>query len=115
MAQTQYRNMDKDCEGILPQGKGLHISRKLRKAVAIKLANQFFPLSLSRKYQKKDRDSEKGTLLKSSCSKFIFFNPLSANPTKRPNTLKQFVGKLPTNCLSVFGHFLNLTLKVLTN
>ena len=26
------------------------------------------------------------------------FNPLSANPTKWPNTLKQFVGKLPTNC-----------------
>ena len=26
-------------------------------------------------------------------------------------TLKQFVGKLPTNCLSVFGHFVNLALK----
>ena len=32
-------------------------------------------------------------------------NPLSANPTKWSNTLKQFVGKLPTNCLSVFDHF----------
>ena len=40
-----------------------------------------------------------------------FFNSLSANPTKWQNTLKQFVGKLPTNCLSVFGHFVNLTLK----
>ena len=29
-------------------------------------------------------------------------NPLSANPTEWSNTLKQFVGKLPTNCLSVF-------------
>ena len=29
-------------------------------------------------------------------------NPLSANPTKWSNTLKQFVGNLPTNCLSVF-------------
>ena len=38
-------------------------------------------------------------------------NPLSANPTKWPNALKQFVGKLPTNCLSVFGHFVNLALK----
>ena len=38
-------------------------------------------------------------------------NPLNANPTKWPNILKQLVGKLPTNCLSVFGHFLNLTLK----
>ena len=46
------------------------------------------------------------------------FNPLSASPTKLPNTLKQFVaivGKLPTNCLSVFGNFVNLALKVLTN
>ena len=39
------------------------------------------------------------------------FNPLSAKLTKWPNTLKQFVGKLPTNCLSVFGHFVGLALK----
>ena len=39
------------------------------------------------------------------------FNPLSANPTKWPNTSKQFGGKLPTNCLSVFGHFVNFALK----
>ena len=39
------------------------------------------------------------------------FNPLIANPIKWPNTLKQFVGNLPTNCLSVFGHFVNLALK----
>ena len=38
-------------------------------------------------------------------------NPLSANPTEWPNTLKQFVGKLPTNCLSVFGLFINLALQ----
>ena len=38
-------------------------------------------------------------------------NPLSANPTKRPNTLKQFAGKLLTNCLSVFDHFVKLALK----
>ena len=44
----------------------------------------------------------------------FLFNPLSANPIKWPNTLKQFVGKLPTNCLSVFGHFVNLALKGLT-
>ena len=29
------------------------------------------------------------------------FNPLSANFTRWSNTLKQFVGKLPTNCLGV--------------
>ena len=28
-------------------------------------------------------------------------NPLGANPTKWSNTLKQFVGNLPMNCLSV--------------
>ena len=33
------------------------------------------------------------------------------NPTKWTNTLKQFVGKLPTNCLSVFDHFVGLALK----
>ena len=40
-----------------------------------------------------------------------YVNPLSANPTKWSNTLKQFVGKLPTNCLSVFDHFVELALK----
>ena len=38
-------------------------------------------------------------------------NPLSAKLTKWPNTLKQFVGNLPTNCLSVFDHFVGLALK----
>ena len=42
---------------------------------------------------------------------YVSINSLSANPTKWPNTRKQFVGKLPTNCLSVFGHFDNLALK----
>ena len=38
-------------------------------------------------------------------------NPLSAKFTKRSNTLKQFVGNLPTNCLSVFDRFVGLALK----
>ena len=38
-------------------------------------------------------------------------NPLSANPTKWSDTLKQFVANLPTNCLSVFDHFVILALK----
>ena len=42
---------------------------------------------------------------------FLFFNPLSANPTKSSDTLKQFVGNLPRNRLSVFGHFMVLALK----
>ena len=43
--------------------------------------------------------------------KLFDINPLSANPTKSSNTLKQFVGNLPTNCLRVFDHFMNLALK----
>ena len=42
-------------------------------------------------------------------------NPLSTNPTKWSKTLKQFVGKLPTNCLSVFDHFVILALKGLNS
>ena len=38
----------------------------------------------------------------------ILVNPLSVNPTKWSNTLKQYLGKLPTNCLSLFDHFLGL-------
>ena len=38
-------------------------------------------------------------------------NPLNANPEKWSNTLKQIVGNLPTICLSVFDHFMNLALK----
>ena len=38
-------------------------------------------------------------------------NPLSANPEKWSNTLKQIVGNLPTICLSVFEHFMNLAFK----
>ena len=46
------------------------------------------------------------------CSiKKVVVNPLSVNCTKRSNTLKQFVGKLQTNCLSVFDHFAGLALK----
>ena len=43
------------------------------------------------------------------------FNPLSANPTKWSNTLKQFVGNLPTNCLSVLDHFVILADKGLSS
>ena len=42
------------------------------------------------------------------------FNPLSAKITKWSNTLKQFVGNMPTNCLSVFDYFVKLALKGLT-
>ena len=40
----------------------------------------------------------------------IDVNPLSADPKKWSNTLKQFVGK-SRQILSVFDHFVGLTLK----
>ena len=44
--------------------------------------------------------------------KFLrIFNPFNANFTKWSNTLIQFVGNLPTNCLSVFDRFVGLALK----
>ena len=39
-------------------------------------------------------------------------NPFSTNPTKWSNTLKQFVGNLLMNCLSVFDHFWDWCLRV---
>ena len=36
---------------------------------------------------------------------------LNANPTKYPNTPKQFVGNLSMNCLNVFDHSVNLAFK----
>ena len=38
-------------------------------------------------------------------------NPLWVKFIKWSNTLKQFFGKLPMNCLSVFDHFVRLSLK----
>ena len=42
-------------------------------------------------------------------------NPLSANPTKWSDTLKQYVGNLRTDCLSVCDDFVKLVLKGLKN
>ena len=42
-------------------------------------------------------------------TKFLIL--LIANHTKWSNTLKQFVGKLLANCLSVFAHFMKLAFK----
>ena len=41
-------------------------------------------------------------------------NAISASPRKWSNPLKQFVGNLPTSCLSAFDHFVGLALKGLT-
>ena len=43
--------------------------------------------------------------------KFKNVNLLSANTTKCANTLKQFFGNLPANCLRAFDHFVELALQ----
>ena len=61
---------------------------------------QVWPFTMQRKV---------GNLRHDTADKFTkIINPLSANLTKWSNTLKQFVGKLPTNCLNVFDHFVKL-------
>ena len=45
--------------------------------------------------------------------KFENLNPLTTNFTKWSIALKQFIGKLPTNCSNVFDHSVGLALKEL--
>ena len=47
---------------------------------------------------------ENQTKITASHQKYTKINSSSANFTKWSNTLKQFVGKLPANCWSVFDH-----------
>ena len=52
------------------------------------------------------------SIIQSLCSDCeLFINPLSTNPRKWSNTVNQFVGCQPTNCLSVFDHFMGLALR----
>ena len=44
-------------------------------------------------------------------TKFLAFNPLSRNPTKWSNTLKQFAGKRRRIVSVLFDHFVGLALK----
>ena len=68
-------------------------------------------------FAKRSMFHEKHWFLVSSISEILgmqmqgCFNPLSAIFTKWSNTIKQFFGKLPTNCLNVFDHFVGLVLK----
>ena len=52
-----------------------------------------------------------GSRLQISCKINCGFKPLSANPTKWSNTLKQLVDNLPTNCLSASDNFVGWRLK----
>ena len=45
----------------------------------------------------------------------VHTNPFSVNFTKWSNTLNQFLGNLPMNCLSVFDYFVGLALKGLNS
>ena len=56
--------------------------------------------------------SDANNIIRSTVS---YFNPLSANITKWSNTIKQFISSLTSNCLSVFGQFVGLALKGLSN
>ena len=44
-------------------------------------------------------------------SKNYCVNPFRANPAKWSDYLKQFIDNLPTNCYSVFDHFVALSFK----
>ena len=68
-------------------------------------------LTISRVWHLNGKKSWKFDSFLEDLQNICSINPLSANPTKYLNTLKQFVGKLPTNCLSVFDHFVGLALK----
>ena len=76
-----------------------------------------FCLYINRFYSSVNREFYHYTSKRSSLTQELmyqrtrFLNPLSANPTKWSNTLKQFAGKLPTNCLSVFDHIVKLAPK----
>ena len=62
--------LDKGCEGILPQGKGIYNWQKLRKVVAIYKTDK---LILSKNYLSlKTRGSEKVPYSKNGCSKLTF-------------------------------------------
>ena len=52
-----------------------------------------------------------GYLFNGSLERNWFSSHLTVNFTKWSNTLKQFVGTLPTNCLSVIDHFVGLVRK----
>ena len=67
-------------------------------------------LSFDEKYEVRDVFPDKSKTVDKVSHEGLLSNPLSANPAKWSNTLKQFVGNLSTNCLSVSDHFMNLAM-----
>ena len=94
-------------------GKMLHKKTLLLRGFTLKPTERpYFPLKGA------NRDFWNSSAFKRSACFYVtitgivnVINPLGANPTKWSNTLKQFVSKLPTSCLSVFDHFVGLALK----
>ena len=84
---------------------------ELKKSVPFKKSVYFINSCQSNEPKRKYYSKNYPTYL----AKFISRNnPLNANLRKWSNTLKEFVGNLVTNCLSVFDHFVKLALKEIT-
>ena len=97
------RNRQKNSK--LPSYQNIHVARQNSASL------QFYwnrHVNKMIEYVWNEQSFEKSSVL--AQSRIFVFNPLSANPPKWPNTLKLFVGNLPTNCFSVFDHFVKLAL-----
>ena len=87
MVQTQYQNMGKGCEGILPQGKGLQNLRKLRKEVVIYKNRQINSFQKVSEGSTGKKIEEKISILKFSTEFDILLN---SRKTKMFCTRRQF-------------------------
>ena len=83
------------------------------KPLELKMFEYMFELSISGKLIDPHlRCKTSFTLVPLSLSlSILVVNLLSTNPTKWSKTLKQFVGNLSTNCLSVVDYFVGLALE----
>ena len=101
----------------IKNNKAISIIRKLRwflpRSLLVTLQRSFVRQNLENGIVVYDQPDIIFCLLKKSYYSVLTINPFSANPTKRPKTLIQFVAKLPPKCLSVFDHFVKLALKEL--
>ena len=75
------------------------------------LVTQNIVYTFSNSRDKKPKRLLYPNIIKQLKNNMEIINPLSTNPIKWSNTLKQFVSILPTNCLSVSEHFLKLAFK----
>ena len=96
------------------------IPQKTQLVTKVKIVNNSLPSSNISQKSVSGRRKAKSTLSFPArpsldpVAKSWYPNLLSANHKKWSNTFKQFVGKLPTNCLNVFDDFVGLALERLT-